>query len=86
MKNILGEIYPWDFNPGGRFSRDHLSEGQLCRGQIIQKAILLGGNFQRDIVRAQTFLGKLSGSDNPAAIIQGPIIRGSVFLGRNYKC
>ena len=76
-KNILGEIYPWDFNPGGSFSRDHLSEGQLCRGQIIPKAIFLGGNFHGDIVRAQTFLGNC-----PEAIIRGQLSRGQLFEGQ----
>ena len=76
-KNILGEICPWDFNPGGSFSRDHLSEGQLCRGQIIRKAIFLGGNFHGDIVRAQTFLGNC-----PEAIIRGQLSRGQLFEGQ----
>ena len=49
---ILGTIFLWD-----SFLLDHLSEGQLCRRQIIRKAIFLGGNFQVNIVRDQLSLG-----------------------------
>ena len=54
-KNISGEIYSWDDFPGGSFPRGHLSDEQLCRRQIIQKAIYLGINFLGDIVRGHIF-------------------------------
>ena len=51
-KNMPCVIYPWDNVLGGQ-----LSSGQLCRQQIIQKTVFLGGNIQVDIVKEQLSLG-----------------------------
>ena len=73
-KKISGVIYPWGYFPRGKFSWEHLSKRQLCRQQIIRRAIILGsnlkgllsgssylwGNFPQAIIWWQSFMGQLS--------------------------
>ena len=89
QKYIRCNLFSWR-----QFSRDHLSEGQLCTRRIIQKTILLGGNsrgilsgsnylwgnFLGAIIREQLSRGQLSWG----YFFSGTIILGVSCLGDNY--
>ena len=57
---------------------------QLCRRQIIRKAIFLGGNFQGLLSGGNYPWSNFSGNNNPGAIIQGCNYTGTIFLESNY--
>ena len=90
---ILGEKYIVCNLSLGQCSWGQFSSEELCRQQIIWKAIFLRGNFQRDIVKGQLYLGLFSVSNNPGDNYQPAIIRrqfcswaivhGAIILGGN---
>ena len=85
---ILGEKYIVCNLSLGQCSWGQFSSGELCRQQIIWKAIFLRGNFQRDIVKGQLYLGSFSVSNHPGdnyqpAIILRQFCSWAILLGGN---
>ena len=76
---ILGEKYIVCNLSLGQCSWGQFSLGQLCRRQIIGKAIFLGGNFQGYIVRGQLSLGAIFQEQSS----RGQFSLGAIFLEGN---